>query len=106
MAAVEIIDDGDGGFSLKGELTFDTVSDLLDRGQHVFSEHSKIVLDLQGIERTDSAGLALLIEWVNWANHSVREISYEHVPERLINIAKISEVESLLVAGERWSGFL
>lgn len=106
MSKVVISDEGDGKFSLTGDLSFDSVSDLLDRGQKTFAEHSRIVLDLAGIERSDSAGLALLIEWVTWANHSVREICYENVPERIINIAKISEVEGLLNAGERWRGFL
>ena len=106
MSDVVINDDGDGKFALTGDLTFDTVSELLDRGQKAFAEHSRIELDLADIERSDSAGLALLIEWVTWANHSVREIRYLNVPERIVSIAKISEVEDLLNAGERWRGFL
>lgn len=105
-AAAEIVTVGEGRFSVTGDLTFDTVAELLDRGQKRFSAHSRIILDLSEVAATDSAGLALLMEWVSWANHSVREIRYENVPERLVNIAAISEVESMLVAGERWTGFL
>ena len=36
----------------------------------------------------------------------VREIRYENVPEQLVSIAAISEVETMLTAGERWTGFL
>ncbi|MEL7298635.1 MAG: hypothetical protein AAGJ86_13305, partial [Pseudomonadota bacterium] len=54
----------------------------------------------------DSAGLALLLEWVTWANHTVREINYLNVPQRVTNIASISEVDGLLNAAERWRGFL
>ncbi|MEL7310435.1 MAG: STAS domain-containing protein [Pseudomonadota bacterium] len=96
----------EGSFTIEGELTFDTVGSLLDFGTKQFEPHSHIVVDLSGVEEADSAGLALLIEWVTWANHSVREMVYENVPERLLNIAAISEVEGLLGAGERWSGFL
>lgn len=105
-AGAEIVAVGEGRFELRGDLTFDTVTALLDKGQKRFSEHSRIVLDLSGVAASDSAGLALLMEWVSWANHSVREIRYENIPERLVSIAAISEVEDVLTAGERWTGFL
>ena len=96
----------EGSFAIKGDITFATVGSLLDKGTAQFEPHSHIVVDLSGVTDADSAGLALLIEWVTWANHSVREMVYENVPERRLNIAAISEVEGLLGAGERWSGFL
>ena len=105
-ARAEIVTVGEGRFSVSGDLTFETVSGLLDRGQKRFTAHSRIILDLSDVAATDSAGLALLMEWVSWANHSVREIRYENVPEKLVNIAAISEVETMLTAGERWTGFL
>ncbi|MEM6819943.1 MAG: STAS domain-containing protein [Pseudomonadota bacterium] len=98
--------DEEGTFSIEGPLTFDSVGALLDRATKLFEPHSRIVVDLSGITDSDSAGLALLIEWVTWANHSVREMIYENTPEKLLNIAAISEVEGLLEAGERWKGFL
>ena len=105
-AKAEIKPLGEGRFELSGELTFDTVAGLLTLGEKRFAEHSRIIVDLSGVSRADSAGLALLMEWVGWANHSVREIRYQNVPERLVSIAAISEVEGMLTAGERWTGFL
>lgn len=96
----------EGRFAIEGDITFDTVGSLLDYGTKQFEPHSHVVVDLAGVADSDSAGLALLIEWVTWANHSVREMVYENVPDRLMNIAAISEVEDLLGAGERWGGFL
>ena len=52
------------------------------------------------------AGLALLLEWVTWANHSVREIRFTGMPEKILAIARTTEVEHLLARGERWSGFI
>lgn len=102
----EIVTVGEGRFALRGDLTFDTVAALMEQGQKRFTAHSRIIIDMTDVAGSDSAGLALLMEWVSWANHSVREIRYENVPERLVNIAAISEVENMLTAGERWSGFL
>ncbi|MEL6868636.1 MAG: STAS domain-containing protein [Pseudomonadota bacterium] len=106
MDTVTLHDDGDGNFRVEGDLTFRTVGPLLDSGQKRFEPHSRIIIDLSAVQQSDSAGLSLLIEWVTWANHSVREIRYKQIPQRLINIASISEVEDLLEAGERWRGFL
>ena len=44
--------------------------------------------------------------WVTWANHTVREIRYTGMPERVMAIAKTTEVDGLLTLGERWSGFI
>ncbi|MEM7765659.1 MAG: STAS domain-containing protein [Pseudomonadota bacterium] len=104
--SVVLSDEGDGHFAIKGELTFDTVGRLLDDGQKRFEEHSRITVDLAEVADADSAGLALLLEWVTWANHTVREINYLNVPQRVTNIASISEVDGLLNAAERWRGFL
>ena len=52
-------------------------------------------MDLSGVRNADSAGLALLLEWITWANHTVREIRFTGMPEKLLAIAKTSEVENL-----------
>ncbi len=62
--------------------------------------------DLSGVEETDSAGLALLLEWITWANHTVREIRFTDMPEKINAIAKTTEVDHLLKHGERWAGFI
>ena len=67
------------------------------------AEH--IFADWPGIE-TDSAGLALLLEWITWANHTVREIRFIGTPEKIDAIAKTTEVADLLKRGERWAGFI
>ena len=95
---------GEGRFVLHGVLGFGTVGRVLEESKKLFEEHSVIEVDFGGITRSDSAGLALLIEWVNWAKHYVREISFRNVPQQVRSIAEISEVEWMLTAGSRWTG--
>lgn len=102
----QLDDLGDGRFALKGDMNFETAERILRESEGPFEEHTQIEVDLSGIEDSDSAGLALLLEWVTWANHSVREIRFQHIPERILAIAKTTEVEKLLTRGERWSGFI
>ena len=106
MKDFKIKDLGDGRFSLSGKMTFETAEKILRASEEPFEEHSQIEVDLSGVTASDSAGLALLLEWVTWANHSVREIRFKDMPEKVIAIARTTEVEALLTRGERWAGFI
>ncbi len=106
MADFELQDIGDGKFALSGEMTFDTAERILRASEAPFEEHTQLEIDLSGVRASDSAGLALLLEWVTWANHTVREVRFTGLPERVMAIAKTTEVEGLLTRGERWAGFI
>ena len=106
MPDFELKDLGDGRFALTGEMTFETAERILLASEEPFEQHTRIEVDLSGVEKADSAGLALLLEWITWANHTVREIRYQSMPERVLAIAKTTEVDSLLRRGERWVGFI
>lgn len=95
-----------GRFALCGVMTFDTVAAILRRGEKLFDSHTRIEVDLSGVTDTDSAGLALLLEWITWANHTVREIRFTGMPRRIDAIARTTEVDHLLKKGERWAGFI
>jgi phospholipid transport system transporter-binding protein len=101
---VEIVDHGGGEFAILGPLTFDTARRVMELSKPLFVDHDIIHIDLADVTDSDSAGLALLLEWVNWGRHYVHEIRYENVPEQIQAIARISEVSDLLAAGERWTG--
>lgn len=106
MAEFDLEDAGEGRFVLGGQMTFHTVEKILRQSEDLFEAHTRLEIDLSGVERADSAGLALLLEWITWANHTVREIRFTGMPERILAIAKTTEVEALLSRGERWSGFI
>lgn len=105
-ARTELQDKGDGRFVLDGDMSFKTAQHLLEQSAKLFEDYTEIEVDLSRVTRSDSAGLALMLEWINWANHSVREIRFENIPEKIKNIAKATEVEDLLHIGERWTGFI
>jgi len=106
MSEYTLEDRGEGRFALSGEMSFDTAERILKESEEPFEEHTQLEIDLSGVTLTDSAGLALLLEWVTWANHTVREIRFSGMPERVLAIAKTTEVEGLLTRGERWAGFI
>jgi phospholipid transport system transporter-binding protein len=106
VSEFEMRDLGDGRFELSGDMSFETAERILVESEEPFEQHTRIEVDLSGVSNADSAGLALLLEWITWANHTVREIRYVDMPERVLAIAKTTEVDSLLDRGERWAGFI
>lgn len=106
MNKFELQDLGEGRFALNGEMTFETAERILLASEAPFEQHTRIEVDLAGVTKADSAGLALLLEWITWANHTVREIRFLSMPDRILAIARTTEVDQLLRRGERWAGFI
>ena len=89
----------DGARALvKGVLLFDTVGALLPQGSAAIADKRAAVIDLAGVSASDSAGLALLIEWLSVARSLGHDLRYEHMPQQLRQLADLSEVEALLLA--------
>jgi phospholipid transport system transporter-binding protein len=56
------------------------------------------VVDCAGVTKADSAGLAVLLDWLAWGRRKSRAVSLENLPPSLIAIARISEVDGLISA--------
>lgn len=92
----EFTDLGDGHFALRGDLSFDTVEQILRAGKELFAGQTNIELDLSGVEKTDSAGLALLLEWIAWSANSGKDIRFAEMPAKILAIAQTTEVDGWL----------
>ena len=96
MSEVAIEVAGNGHFLVKGPLRFDTVPGVWREGQRLFGGMASVVLDLGAVTRSDSAGLALLIEWLREARRRQAEIHFRNIPSQMQAIARVSRLESLL----------
>jgi phospholipid transport system transporter-binding protein len=89
-----------GRVTVTGELTFASAREARQLGLLVLegSRADCIVVDCAGVTRADSAGLAVLLDWLAWGRRRSRPVSLENLPPSLVAIAKISEVDGLLQA--------
>lgn len=86
-----------GRFLVSGVLTFATVSKVLASSKHLFKDApDHLVIDLGEVERADSAGLALLVEWFAVVTSLNKTLTYENVPEQLATLAYMSSVNEML----------
>jgi phospholipid transport system transporter-binding protein len=89
-----------GSFRIVGPMTFETAVSLLKQSDMCFVTEKQIRIDFTQVPETDSAGLALLIEWKRAARAREREVKFENLPSQLVALARISEVDELLVDGQ------
>ena len=52
-----------------------------------------IILDFAQVTTTDSAGLALMIEWIKLSRHQRAQLHFRNVPKQLLNLAKLSGLD-------------
>lgn len=98
--SVAISESAPGRVTVTGELTFATARQAREVGTAVLdsSGANSFVIDCGGVTRADSAGLAVLLDWLSWSRRRSRAISFANLPASLVAIAKISEVDGLLTA--------
>ena len=89
---------GGGRFRVSGVLDATTVGDLLKQSSDRFTNLEQVEVDLAGVTDGDSAGLALLIEWLRLAKDAKRPIQFANIPGQISALARISEVDDLLAA--------
>lgn len=82
---------------LSGELSFATADAVLQQAQATLSGSTgPVELDLAGVTRTDSAGLALLLELTRLARAREQQIRFVHAPEQLRKLAEFFGLAELL----------
>jgi len=97
----EITAGADGRAHVRGSLTFATARQARVEGLEKFQRCGARAceVDCSGIGKSDSAGLSVLLDWLALAKRDGRSLRYVKLPEGLIALAKISDVEELLQKG-------
>lgn len=96
MAVEVLIDESNQYIRVKGDLVCATVMQALNQLTRQGKNLSKWVIDFTGVERVDSTAVALLIELKKYAKNNNKVVSFIYLPDSLLSIAKLSQVESLI----------
>ena len=86
----------DGRLALSGQLSFSTVPRLWRDSQRLLDELEEIRIDLKDVERSDSAGLALLVEWMRAAKRLGKPVQFLNIPSQMLAIARVSSLDQVL----------
>ncbi len=94
--AVTLEQRGDGCFALQGELNLSTVGTLLKESRRLFQHQPPAWIDLAGVSHCDSAGVALLVEWLRQARTDGRDLKFANSTPQMLEIVKVTNLDMLL----------
>lgn len=84
--------------TVAGELTFDTVPALYQGSLGWFAGNGELVLDLAAVTRADSAGLALLLEWLRHGNQAGCRVRLANIPQQVQTLIRINGLSGALLS--------
>jgi phospholipid transport system transporter-binding protein len=96
MTAPRFEDLGNNNWQLSGDLIFGTVAGLVNVPDFGDQHGGIIRIDLAGVTRAESVGLALLLEWQRVAEARGISIAYVNMPAQMQSIAGVCGLEEIL----------
>lgn len=93
MSKLNLVSKGGGQWLINGELTFVSIQKSLIESPPFLRSGKDITLDFSQVTATDSAGLALMIEWIKLSRHQRAQLHFKNVPKQLLNLAKLSGLD-------------
>lgn len=86
----------DGRLEIHGELSFSSVPALWNDCRAQCASGDAIDVDLGQIQRSDSAGLALLTEWLREAQRRGVNLRFFNIPVQMLDMARASGLDQIL----------
>ena len=77
-----------------------TVGELLEKARPLLAKVQNPIMDLESVVHCDSAGLALLLEWIEISAGRGQQLKFRNLPSALVGIAHLSNAETLLILAE------
>jgi phospholipid transport system transporter-binding protein len=96
MAEARLVVNDGGRWLLEGELGFATVPAILAHPGADIAAAPSLEVDLKGVTRADSAGLALLVAWLRESEQAGQQITFVNVPSQLLSIARVCGLDEML----------
>ena len=87
---------GDHAYTARGALSFESATRALARGLAVLRPGAALEMDLTNVSSGDSAGLAVLIEWLAVAKARNASLRFTGIPAPILAVAQIAEIDELL----------
>ncbi|WP_150046955.1 MULTISPECIES: STAS domain-containing protein [Methylomonas] len=93
MGRLNLTEQAPGYFSVEGNLTFANIDKHSLQSFRYLKGIDEICIDLAQVKTTDSAGLALMIEWIRHSRMIRARLTFKNVPEQLLALARLSGLD-------------
>lgn len=82
-------------FHIDGDLDFYNVMSVYDKSLSFIHQTSELVFDFSNLNSSDSAGLALIIEWVKLSKELKMPVRFVYLSSDIMSIAKAAGLEGM-----------
>ena len=93
MSVFKLIEQTAGTYCVEGDLTFSGINKNAIKSYDFLKSAKKICIDLTKVNSADSAGLALLIEWIKHSKVYNTDLTYKNIPHQLHTLAGLSGLD-------------
>lgn len=83
----------DNNYIVEGELSFFSLNKTNIANYDFINSTAAISLDLSAVTVADSAGLALIIDWIKYGKQNNTKLTFKNIPQQLLTLAELSNIE-------------
>ena len=95
-ASKAVVEQSGDTVMVSGVLDFTSANDALESVSSYIRANNALDIDLAGVVESNSAGLALLIEWLAVARREGHSVTFHHIPDSLRQLAGVCQVDGLI----------
>jgi phospholipid transport system transporter-binding protein len=88
--------DENNSLYVSGNLNFQTVKTVWEESLPFITRYQKLNFNFSGVTQVNSAALALLLEWLQYAKKHQKPIFFTQLPAQLKSIASVAGIEPML----------
>ena len=81
---------------VRGDLDFDSVAALWNATESLLADDPPARIDLQGVSHANSAGVALLVGWLDWVQRHQQTVMFINVPAQMRAIIEVTDLDTVL----------
>lgn len=81
---------------VRGDLDFDSVAVLWNATESLFADEPPTRIDLRGVNRANSAGVALLVAWLGRVQRERQTVMFINVPTQMRAIIEVTDLDIVL----------
>jgi len=82
-------------FFISGELNFSNVMSIYNKSLAQVQQCPECIFDFSELQSSDSAGLALIIEWIKLSRKINKPVRFVHLSQDIMSIAKAAGIDGM-----------
>lgn len=93
MTTFQLIKHSKGNYFIQGDLTFLSLDQKKRLPFDFLKDSTDNCIDLEKVTNADSAGLALVLEWIKKSRRYNTKLTFKNIPQQILTLARLSGLD-------------